>query len=554
MPSPPLLQLDSTSKRFGNVTALHPLSLELAEGRIYGLAGENGAGKSTFVKLLAGVHRPDAGQMRFCGHPYTPRNPAEAARSGISVFHQEIPVCPNLSVAANVYLGKPPGGRRWLNRAQDEARCRTLLQERVGIGLDPSRRMGDCTVAERQLALLARVMADEARLILLDEPTTALSSAETKQLFKVIRHLAAQGVTFVFISHLLDELLELCEEIYVLRDGALAGHLTREQFDSRALSELIAGRTLESAARSRLVSSDAQPILEAEALSRRDEFENVSFQLRPGEVLGIGGIQGSGRSALARALFAAPPAHSGAIRVGGNSVRLRKSADAMAAGIGYVPEDRNTLGLFDDLDVQNNLGLLQTRALSRGGLLSRAALRDLAMRFARELHIKARAPDAPIMGLSGGNQQKVLIARWLTLKPRVLVMNEPARGVDVGAKDEIYRLIRQLAEKGHAFVVASSDMDELLRSLRPHPGFEPRPAHRRSARREFDKRRVDPRFQYQPTTPLIRNQCQPRRTPYSPPGTPRPATPRPHSMNPNLPILLRRKCRSRQRRLLRCAT
>jgi ABC-type sugar transport system ATPase subunit len=451
------------TKRFGNVIALHPLSLELRHGTVYGLAGENGAGKSTLIKLLAGVHKPDSGEMRLNGSTYSLDGPAEAVRHGISVFHQEVPLCLNLSVADNVFLGESSAKTCFVNRRQQANRCRALLQDLVGLDVDPLRRMGDCTVAERQLALLARVLAQDARLVLLDEPTTALSPDETARLFGVVRQLASRGITFVFISHLLDELMEICDEILVLRDGALAGQLLRSKFDAGVLAQAIAGRRLPPAERIALPAAGSRPILEVRSLTRNMEFAGVSFRLQQGEVLGIAGNQGSGRSALARALFGSPPADSGEIRVEGKLVHLKQPRDAVRAAIGYVPEDRKTLGLFDDLDVQTNLGLLQTRSLTRGGLLGRTALRELSLRFQKELQIKVSAPDASIGSLSGGNQQKVLIARWLTLQPKVLVMNEPARGVDVGAKDEIYRLIRQQARAGRAFIVASSDLDELLR-------------------------------------------------------------------------------------------
>ena len=463
MSSVPLLQLDRVAKRFGAVQALSYISLTLQPGRVYGLAGENGAGKSTLVKILCGVHADHQGQMQLDGRAYRPRSPAEAERAGISVFHQEIPICPSLSVAANVFLGPDlPDRSVFPNWRRIEAHCEQLFHDLLGIEIEAARLMRDCSAAERQLALLVRVLSRHARLLILDEPTTALTPPEVARLFAVIHRLRSQGITFLFVCHLLDELLELCDEILVLRDGVLVGHRQRGQFDARSLSQLIAGHEI------------AEPVpdtgphpgvtkLEVRDLSRAGEFRDVSFHLRKGEILGITGLQGSGRSAVARALFGAPPPEAGAIFLNGKEIRIRSVTDAIRHGIGYVPEERQTLGLFDDLDVQSNLGILRLDSSGRFGLLAPGRLSELALQMQRKLQIKFAVPGAPIRSLSGGNQQKVLIGRWLAAEPEVLVMNEPTRGVDIGAKDEICRFIRGLATEGCSFIVSSSDLDELMR-------------------------------------------------------------------------------------------
>jgi len=463
MTATPLLHLREVSKRFGSTRALSSVSLTLQRGRVYGLAGENGAGKSTLVKILCGVHPDHEGDIRFLGEPFQPRTVSEAEQAGISVFHQEIPVCPSLSVAANVFLGLSfPGDSFFPNWGKIEDRCRTLFQDLLGIEMDPGRLMGECAVAERQLALLVRVLSRNARLVILDEPTTALTPTEVARLFAVIRRLLAQGITFLFVSHLLDELIELCDEIYVLRDGELTGHLHRGQFDARTLAQLIAGHEVADPG-SAEVKREHECKLEVRDLSLPGEFKDVSFKLGFGEILGLTGLQGSGRSAVARALFGAPPAQAGEIFLNGKKITIATIEDAIRSGIGYVPDDRQTLGLFDDLDVQSNLGILRLDSLARQGWLPRARLRELACRMQEKLHIKFSAPEASIRTLSGGNQQKVLIGRWLALEPEVLVMNEPTRGVDIGAKDEICRFIRRLAGEGCSFLVSSSDLDELMR-------------------------------------------------------------------------------------------
>jgi len=354
MTGSPLVSLRDLGKTFGRITALKAVSLELHRGRIYGLAGENGAGKSTLVRILCGVHAGDfSGRMEIEGAHYSPRNPAAAEAAGISVFHQEIPVCPNLSVATNVFLGPRMAGTGWFpDRAKLEARCRELFQTLLDLDLDPRRLLGDCTAAERQLALLVRALSRQARLIILDEPTTALAPGDVTRLFSVLRRLRDQGITFVFISHLLPELMELADEIYVLRDGRLVDHLLRDQVDVRHLAARIAGKELDPAATSRTVRQTV-PRLEARCLGQRGRFDGLSFRLMPGEILGVTGLQGSGRGDLARALFGAPPADSGSLLIDGREVRLRCPRDAMAAGIGWVPEDRKALGLFDDLDISS---------------------------------------------------------------------------------------------------------------------------------------------------------------------------------------------------------
>ena len=463
MSSLPLLQVEEVAKRFAGVQALSPISLTLQLGRVYGLAGENGAGKSTLVKILCGVHADHEGQMRLEGRAYRPQSTAEAERAGISVFHQEIPICPSLSVAANVFLGPDLPGRSFFpDWRKIEAHCEQLFRDLLGMNIRAARLMRDCSAAERQLALLVRALSRQARLVILDEPTTALTPPEVARLFAVIDRLRSQGLTFLFVSHLLDELLELCDEIFVLRDGVLVGHRQRGQFDARSLAQLIAGHGLAEPS-PETVKHHGVPKLEVRDLSRAGEFQEVSFRLHKGEILGVTGLQGSGRSALARALFGAPPPEAGSIFLDGKEIPVRSVTDAIRNGIGYVPEERQTLGLFDDLDVQSNLGILRLDCMQRRGLLSSGRLAELALQMQSKLQIKFASPEAPIRSLSGGNQQKVLIGRWLAAEPEVLVMNEPTRGVDIGAKDEICRFIRGLAAEGCSFVVSSSDLDELLR-------------------------------------------------------------------------------------------
>jgi ABC-type sugar transport system ATPase subunit len=463
MSSTSLLKLRQVSKNFGRVRALSSISLRFEGGRVYGLAGENGAGKSTLVKILCGVHPDYEGQILLDGKEYRPRGVSEAELAGITVFHQEIPICPSLTVAANVFLGPElPGKGFFPNWRSLEARCEELFRDLLGMKIDARRPIGECTVAERQLALLVRVLSRRARLVILDEPTTALTPPEVARLFTIIQRLRSQGIAFVFVSHLLDELLELSDEIYVLRDGVLAGHRHRGEFDAQSLAQMIAGHEV-GAATSRRIISQSKPKLEVRNLTRAGEFREISFRLQTGEILGITGLEGSGRSSVARALFGAPPADGGEILLNGTRIVIQSVADAIGDGIGYVPEERQTFGLFDDLDVQSNLGILGVDTGDRWGLFPGRGLRQTTLQMQSKLQIKFSEPRAPIGSLSGGNQQKVLIGRWLAAEPEVLVMNEPTRGVDIGAKDEICRFIRTLASEGCSFVVSSSDLDELMR-------------------------------------------------------------------------------------------
>jgi ABC-type sugar transport system ATPase subunit len=458
----PFLLVEQLSKRFGSTRALDGVSLSVARGEIVGLAGENGAGKSTLIKVLCGVHAPDGGRILFDGRPHRPRDPEEAERAGISVFHQEIPVCPNLSIAANVFLGPAmprrgfaPDWRRMNRQCADL--YRSLLDEEE----DPTRLIRHCTAAEKQLALLVRVLSRDARLVVLDEPTTALTPPEVARLFGIIRRLREQGITFIFISHMLEELMALSDRICVLRDGKNAGGLQRDEFELARLSAMIAGRTIFRQPR-RGAAGGGGAFLVAAGLSLPGEFEEVSFRLGNGEILGVAGLQGSGRSALVRALFGAPPPARGQLCIDGEPVRIDGPVAAMAAGIGFVPEDRKTLGIFDDLDLKLNLCMAGIGRFSRGGWLETRSLRRAAETMRDRLSIKAQSVDAPITSLSGGNQQKVLISRWLALKPRILLLNEPTRGVDVGAKQEITELIRTLADEGITFIISSSELEELL--------------------------------------------------------------------------------------------
>jgi len=463
MPDTDLLHVESVSKRFGPVQALSDFSFSVGHGEIVGLGGENGAGKSTLIKILAGVYAADHGTACLDGEPYSPRDSNVAVRAGVAVFHQEIPVCPHLSITANIFLGaKMPKKYLMPDWLTMEERCVELYRVLLDEDVNPRALIRDVSAAERQLALLVRVLSRDAKLIILDEPTTALTPLEVARLFRVIRNLRDKGIGFIFVSHMLEELIELSDRIVVLRDGNHIGTLAREQFSVDVLSRMIAGRTLAPPARPAINSSERQVVLRIDNLSVKGHFSAVSFWLHRGEILGVAGLTGSGRSVLLRSLFGLHPVESGEVTMNNRQVRIRSPYDAIKQGIGYVPEDRKTMGLFRHQDIKSNLCMARTAA--RADLSSRdiSGMRRDAALMKGELSIKFRNEDDPIGALSGGNQQKVLLSRWLLLEPAIILMNEPTRGVDVGAKKEIYDLLFRLTARGFSLIITSPAIEELL--------------------------------------------------------------------------------------------
>jgi ABC-type sugar transport system ATPase subunit len=458
-----LLRIEDVSKRFGAVQALSEVSFSVGKGEIVGLAGENGAGKSTLIKILAGVYPADHGLAYLDGNLYTPRDSNAAVRAGLAVFHQEIPVCPHLSITANIFLGREMP-RKYLmpDWRTMEARCVDLYRVLLNEDVNPRALIREVSAAERQLALLVRVLSRDARLIILDEPTTALTPPEVARLFRVILNLREKGISFIFVSHMLEELVEISDRIVVLRDGKHIGTLVREEFAVGVLSRMIAGRALNPRVRELTDRDKNRIVLGVNNLSVKGHFSSVSFALRAGEILAIAGLTGSGRSVLLRSLFGLHQIESGDVTMNERGVQIRSPYDAIRCGIGYVPEDRKTMGLFPHQDIKTNLCMARTSR--RGDLWSKDAsdMRRSAASMKKELSIKFRNEDDPIGTLSGGNQQKVLLSRWLLVEPAIILMNEPTRGVDVGAKQEIYDLMFALTARGFSFIITSPAIEEML--------------------------------------------------------------------------------------------
>ena len=461
MTSPPLLEMRRVSKSYGEAHALVEASFDLASGEVHALVGENGAGKSTLVKILSGAVDRDAGDIRLDGEPAELRSPSDAVRLGIGMIYQDLQLVPELSVAENVVLGNEPTVGRWpfLDRAAAERRAETLVTQ-LGQRLDPSSRVADLSVAHRQIVAIARALSRRVRVLVLDEPTAPLTAHETANLFRVLGRLRAEGVGVVYISHRLEEIFEIADRVTVLRDGRLVLTTRASDIDRGALIRAMVGRDLDRRA-PRVGIERGPELLRVEGLVS-GRMGPVSLVLHRAEVLGIAGLVGSGRTDLIRAIFGAERREAGAVLLEGRPVAPRSPREAIALGIGLLTEDRDRLGLVGSMNVRENVTLASLRSLSVGGFLSRARETAAAMRRVDELRIRPADVEAPVAHLSGGNRQKVVLARWLETSSRVLMFDEPTAGVDVGARTEIHAAIRRLAEDGVGVIVVSSDLEEIL--------------------------------------------------------------------------------------------
>jgi ribose transport system ATP-binding protein len=458
-----LLQMTAISKQFPGVVALDRVDFEVAAGEIVALVGENGAGKSTLMKILAGIHRADSGEIRMDGMVTTLHSPTHAARLGIAVIHQELELIDTLDAAGNVFLGREArrgGPLQLLDRRRMHADARRHL-ERIGAGVTPDTLLRRLSPAQRQLVAIARALSMNARLLVLDEPTSRLASSDAQRLFGVIRDLQSAGTAIVYISHRLSEIEMLADRAVVLRDGRNAGTLPRGDISHDRLVALMVGRAVETMSPRQTVTGP--PVLQVERLrtGRYPDVE-VSLAVHRGEVLGIAGLTGSGRSELVEAMCGVGVHLSGRVLLDGQPLAIGSPRDAIRHGICLVPEDRRRCGVVAAMSVRENVTLPALAAYSRFGLVRRPAEADAVRRITTDLTVKAASIEAPVATLSGGNQQKVVLAKWLALRPRVIVFDEPTQGVDVGAKAEIHRLIRGLADDGAAVVMISSDLDEIV--------------------------------------------------------------------------------------------
>ena len=467
----PLLRMKGIGMRFPGVQALDDVNFEVAPGEIHALIGENGAGKSTLIKVLSGAQQPSAGTISFDGEDVTLPTPHDAQRLGIVTIYQEFTLAPNMTIAENVFIGREPGNGVFVNWRKMIADTRAITQQ-LGLKLKPMEIVRDLNVAEQQMVEIARALSMKSRLIVMDEPTSALSSSEVDKLFGIIRDLKAQGLSIIFITHRLEEVIKICDRYTVLRDGKHVGSGKVTETSVDGLIQLMVGRKVKE-----LLFSHREGVkpgdvaLRVEGLSRRGNsqdphatvLDNVGFEVRRGEILGIAGLVGAGRTETARAIFGVDAFDSGQVIVDGQPVDIRSPRDAIRLGIGLVPEDRKQQALFLALAVRTNLTMAaHDRVIRWKVFIDENAEYKLVEEYRQALNIKMAGPEQIIANLSGGNQQKVVLARWLALNPKVLIIDEPTRGIDVGAKVEVHNLLFKLAGEGIAIIAISSDLAEVL--------------------------------------------------------------------------------------------
>ncbi|RKS80413.1 ribose transport system ATP-binding protein [Motilibacter peucedani] len=464
----PTLSITGASKRFAGVVALDDVSVDLRPGEVHALVGENGAGKSTLIKLMTGVYSLDEGELRFEGQPRTFKSAREAQQAGIQTIYQEVFLAPQLSVARNMFLGREPQRFGSLNLGKMNRDSQEIL-ERYGIVADVRRPLGDLGLGVQQMVAVARAVSQDAKVVIMDEPTSSLEPREIDKLLSVVALLRQQGVAIVYVSHKMDEIFRACDVVTVLRDGKLVSTdpvsaMTRRTLVSRMLgreaTDVESGRTQLSARA--VVDRETTPALQAQEVSRKLVLEDISLTVHPGEIVGLAGLLGSGRSETARAVFGAMPVDSGSVAVGGEVSRHRSPAASIRRGVAMLPEDRKVEGIIPGMSIRDNIALAALPQLSRGGFINRRRQDEIVEVFMRRLRIRASGPLQRVSELSGGNQQKVLLARLLCLNPKVLILDEPTRGIDVGAKAEVQALIAELAEKGLGVMLISSELEEVV--------------------------------------------------------------------------------------------
>ncbi|AUZ88664.1 D-xylose ABC transporter ATP-binding protein [Arthrobacter agilis] len=458
-----MLTLRGALKTFGPVVALADGTIDLAAGEIHALVGENGAGKSTLVKILAGVHQPDAGEFLVGAQPVSFRNVADSKAAGISVIYQEPTLFPDLTVAENIFIGRQPKGRLGLiSRTEMRRRAKDLFDQ-LGVPIDPDRVAEGLSIADQQIIEIAKAISLDARILVMDEPTAALSGVEVDRLFAVARRLRDAGSGILFISHRFEEVFGLCDRITVMRDGTyIATHAT-EATSVQAIVREMVGRDIDALfPKTETETETGDVVLLVSGLTRPGVFHDIDFEVRAGEIVALSGLVGAGRTEVARAVFGIDRYESGTVEMSGRPLRRKDPRAAIDAGIGFVPEDRRKQGLVMELSVERNAALTLRHSLARFGIISGRAEREAAQTWGKRLQVKAGSPEHAVSTLSGGNQQKVVLAKWLATDPKLLIIDEPTRGIDVGTKSEVHRLISELAGRGIAILMISSELPEVL--------------------------------------------------------------------------------------------
>jgi len=457
----PLLEARALGKQFPGVRALHEVDLDLNPGEVLAVIGENGAGKSTLMKILAGVQPADSGEYRIDGKAVCFNSVREALEQGVALIHQELNLASNLDLAANIFLGREPNRMGFVENATIHPAASEYLQ-RVGLNLPTNTIVGDLPIGRQQLVEIAKALSCNAQVLIMDEPTSSLSQKETATLFEVVRDLQRQGISIIYISHRLGEVIELADRVTVLRDGENAGDLSRKEISHDAMVKLMVGRDL-SQFYQRDIHKPGDIVLELNDLrTPAHPHCGISFQVHTGEIVGLAGLVGAGRTELLQTLFGITPAAGGTMRVNGKEIAPKNPLEAIRIGIALAPEDRKQQGLILQMAVRENASLASLRRDQRNGILNRDAEEIVAQKAIDQLDVKTPSLDQVTQYLSGGNQQKIVLGKWLSLKPRLLLLDEPTRGIDIGAKREIYRLMEQLASEGVAILFASSEMEEIL--------------------------------------------------------------------------------------------
>ncbi|MEU9699384.1 sugar ABC transporter ATP-binding protein [Streptomyces sp. NPDC047981] len=457
--------MSAITKSFPGVRALDGVDLEVAPGEVHCLLGQNGAGKSTLIKVLAGAHQPDGGRITWRGEPVQLRSPIAAMRLGIATIYQELDLVEGLSVAENVHLGHEPTSAGFIVRGRAARTATAALLKRLGHPeIDPARRVGELSAAQQQIVSMARALSHDVRLIVMDEPSAALDPDEVDNLFRIVADLTSAGVAVVYISHRLEEIRRIGDRVTVLKDGrAVAGGLPAASTPTRDIVSLMTGRNVEYVFPPRPAEPPAAaPVLQVRGLAREGEFEAVDLELRPGEIVGLAGLVGSGRSEILETIYGARKAGAGQVLVDGRALRPGSVRAAVRAGLGLAPEERKAQGLLMLESVTRNVSVSTLARFARAGWIDRTGEREAARAATRELSLRPENPDVPVRTLSGGNQQKAVLARWLLRGCRVLLLDEPTRGVDVGARAELYAVIRRLADDGLAVLLVSSEVPEVL--------------------------------------------------------------------------------------------
>ncbi|ANW26103.1 hypothetical protein BA953_18155 [Vibrio coralliilyticus] len=456
-----VLQASRISKSFGSCKALQNVNFELHSGEVLGIAGENGSGKSTLIKIISGVHRVDQGILELDGKEYLPESPKDSESLGIHVFHQEIPVFLNLTIAENLYLSPSfPKETYFLNKEVMNLKAERLFKEVLGEEIDASKKMIDVSISVRQLTLLVKALYGNPKVIILDEPTTALTSTEVEHLFSIINTLKSKGISFIFISHMLDEIMSLCDRVMVLRDGCQVSELGKGNYSRSELSYQIAGKTLHRKQK-QSESASQNTILQLRDYRSTPSSPKVSIDLLKGEVVGLAGLADSGRSELLSSIFGYPVPGVGEILINGDISTIRNCSDALNRGIAYLPPDRKLQGIFPSHDIRFNIGVSSLFKWVKNKFVCYDKLNDVSEFYQRLMKIKCTSMSENLTNLSGGNQQKAILARMFTRTPEIMLLNEPTRGIDVGAKEEIMKLILDKSREGYSFIITSSEIDEI---------------------------------------------------------------------------------------------